>query len=213
MIIPPKQSWLTIEFILLCVVQPTIIIAFRLAPYMFFFLWVTAIIAYFLYRATPGVRNEPLWKWREVNWENLRPILLRFALSSLVMIAFVYAYIPERAFGLLYERPEIWWRVMILYPLLSAAPQEFIFCTFFFARYRFLFKNPRVLFFASVLVFAYAHVLYINWVAPVMSLVAGYFFAQTYLKTRSLALISIEHALYGNMMFTVGLGVFFFAGQ
>ena len=66
---------------------------------------------------------------------------------------------------------------------------------------------------ASSVVFAYAHVLFINPVAPTLSFIAGLIFASTYMKTRSLALVSIEHGLYGNAMFIIGLGWYFYSGS
>jgi len=39
----------------------------------------------------------------------------------------------------------------------------------------------------NAVVFAYAHLLYINPVAPTLSLLGGLIFASTYLKTQSLA--------------------------
>ena len=101
---------------------------------------------------------------------------------------------------------------MLAYPVLSAVPQEFIFCSFFFARFATLFPSTKVMIAVSAIVFAYAHILYINPVAPTLSLIGGYIFASTYAKYKSLALISIEHALYGNALFTVGLGWYFFGG-
>jgi len=65
---------------------------------------------------------------------------------------------------------------------------------------------------ASALVFAFAHVLYINWIAPLLSFIAGIIFATTYAKTKSLALVTIEHGLYGNALFLVGLGWYFYGG-
>ncbi len=54
--------------------------------------------------------------------------------------------------------------------------------------------------------------MFIDWVAPTLSLVAGYIFAKTYSETRSLALVTIEHGLYGNYLFLVGLGWYFHGG-
>ena len=62
---------------------------------------------------------------------------------------------------------------------------------------------------ASSIIFAYVHVLFINPVAPLLTIIAGYFFASTFAKHKSLALVTIEHALYGNMVFTLGLGWYF----
>ena len=65
----------------------------------------------------------------------------------------------------------------------------------------------------SALIFCFAHVFFINWVAPLLSLFGGLMFATTYSKTNSLLLVSIEHALYGNTLFFIGLGWFFWGGS
>jgi uncharacterized membrane protein YqhA len=202
---------LVIEFAILCLILPSIIILFKLAPKMFFFLWAVAIICWFLYKHTPD-RQQNLWKWDCVSLENLKPILIRFIISVIGMLIFIYFYAPEKMFGFIKYKPELWSVVMFVYPIVSALPQEFIFCTFFFARFKPLFGNERNLIIASSIVFAYAHVLYINPVAPILSLFGGYIFASTYTKHKSLALVTIEHALYGNALFTIGLGYYFYGG-
>ena len=45
-----------------------------------------------------------------------------------------------------------------------------------------------------------------------LSGVGGVLFARTYLTSGSLAMAALEHALYGNFIFTIGLGEFFFHG-
>jgi membrane protease YdiL (CAAX protease family) len=60
--------------------------------------------------------------------------------------------------------------------------------------------------------FGLAHIVFNNWVAPVLCAVGGVLFAHTYHKTRSLALVCLEHALYGDFVFTVGLGRYFYHG-
>lgn len=208
-----SKKFLIAEFLLICITVPFVLIYFRLAPYMFVFLWSALLICIYSYRKTPDTKGVPIWRWNEVNWKNLKPILIRFSISAVLLIGLVYMLIPERAFSLFNERPKIWFTVMVMYPLLSAAPQEFIFCTWFFARFKYLFSNEKTLLTAATIIFACTHILYINWVAPILSLFGGYFFAQTYIKTKSLALVSIEHALYGNLIFTIGLGYFFFGGR
>ena len=46
----------------------------------------------------------------------------------------------------------------------------------------------------------------------VLTAIGGWFFATTYARTRSLWLASFEHALYGQLVFTVGLGQYFYGG-
>jgi len=40
----------------------------------------------------------------------------------------------------------------------------------------------------------------------------GWLFGGTYRRSRSLGLVCLEHALYGDLIFTVGLGQYFFHG-
>ena len=207
-----KNKLLALEFLLLCICLPTIIIVFKLAPFMFVFLWSAAAYCYFVLRLQHKGHLKQLWKWDAVTWENMKPILIRWVFASIGMLAFIYLYDPERVFGIVRERPQIVPFLLVLYPLLSALPQEFIFCSFFFERYKKFFPTDKIMIFASALVFAYAHVLYINPVAPSLSFIAGIIFAMTYAKTKSLALVTIEHGLCGNVLFLVGLGWYFYGG-
>lgn len=207
-----RHVFLALEFTLLCVVLPTIIIVFKLAPYMLLFLWAAWAVCWSIYRHYHFVELQALWKWKAVTWENMKSILARWVICSLLMLAFTYFYAPEKLFYIAKEKPQLLLFLMFFYPIFSALPQEFIFCTFFFQRYKPFFrsKNTRVL--VSAIVFAYAHVLFINPVAPVLSFIAGLIFASTFAKTKSLALVTIEHSLYGLVLFTVGLGWYFWGG-
>jgi membrane protease YdiL (CAAX protease family) len=100
----------------------------------------------------------------------------------------------------------------MLYPFLSALPQELIYRVFFFHRYQSLFGSEHRLIWASVLTFAFLHIIFGNLVAPLLTLPGGYLFARTYVRTGSLSAVAIEHAAYGNIVFTVGLGAYFYRG-
>lgn len=56
------------------------------------------------------------------------------------------------------------------------------------------------------------HIIFRNPVAPLLTLPGGYLFATTYTRTRSLLITGIEHALYGDLVFTIGLGIYFYKG-
>lgn len=202
-----------LEFLLLCLCLPTFIIVTKLAPFMVVFLWSAALYTWFIYRKDHREALKGIWKWEAVNWVNLRPILIRWVIASFGMLAFIYFYDAERVFYIVKDHPKIIPILLVAYPLISALPQEFIFCSFFFKRYAPFFKSDRAKIIASSIVFAYAHVLYINPVAPTLSLLGGLIFALTYAKTRSLALVTIEHGLYGNSLFLVGLGWYFYGGS
>ncbi len=206
------RAYILIEFLILAVVLPTVIIVEKLAPYMFQFLWGTTAYCLLVFWTCYHQKGDAVWRWDEVTWKHLRPMLIRFAISSVFLLIFISIYDPARRFGLIGDRTDVWMMVMFFYPVLSALPQEFVFCTFFFVRYKNLFPKTSSMVAASTVVFAYAHVLFINPVAPLLSLIGGYFFASTYAQRRSLALVTIEHALYGNMLFTLGIGWYFWGG-
>jgi hypothetical protein len=206
-----RTALLALEFFLLCVVLPTCIIVFRLAPFMFFFLWAAALYCWFFVLRRENFLKD-VWKWEAVTWVAMRPILIRWVCACAAMTVFIYFVDPARMFDLFLERPYFVLLLFCLYPVLSALPQEMVFCSFFFRRYAPFFTTERSMVIASALIFAYAHVLFINWIAPLLSVIAGYIFAKTYSHSRSLALVTIEHALYGNYLFFVGLGWYFYGG-
>jgi membrane protease YdiL (CAAX protease family) len=111
------------------------------------------------------------------------------------------------------ERPFLWLLVVLLYPLLSALPQEVIFRLFLFHRYRSLFPDPRLMMLVSASVFALAHLQLGNLVALGLPFLGGLLFAHTFGTTRSLPMVTLEHGLWGDWLFTLGLGVYFYGGH
>lgn len=107
-------------------------------------------------------------------------------------------------------RPDIWILVMCLYPIFSALPQEIVWRTFFFHRYKEIFPTQTAMIWASTLTFAFLHVIFQNAVSLACCLVGGYLFSITYARTRSLTAVWLEHSVYGCLIFTSGLGFFFF---
>jgi membrane protease YdiL (CAAX protease family) len=131
------------------------------------------------------------------------------AIALLSSIA-VLVWAPGQIFDFPRDRPLLWLAVMGLYPLLSAFPQEVIYRAFLFHRYAPIMNTDRALTWASVLAFSFLHIVFANWVAVVLTVPAGWVFTRTYRTTGSLFLASLEHAAYGCIIFTVGLGRFFY---
>jgi len=52
-----------------------------------------------------------------------------------------------------------------------------------------------------------------NWIAPTFSTVGGMIFAYGFDRHRSLKWATIEHAVYGCFVFTIGIGWLFFTGN
>ena len=111
------------------------------------------------------------------------------------------------------EEPALWLAGLALYPFLSAWPQEVIFRVFFFHRYAALFSSPTGLITGNAAAFGFLHVVYPNAVAPLLSVPAGLLLALTYRRTCAMGPVWLEHVAYGFLLFTLGLGEFFYDGR
>lgn len=207
-----SRTYLYTELLVLMLGLPLLLALVLPLRYMLPTLWITVFYCQYIYRLVVEEPARVGWGRAGVNWENLRPILIRFAISAALLVAATLALKPEMFLSFVRERPLFWAVVMVGYPLLSVIPQEIIFRSFFFARYRSLFATPTAMILASGLLFGAAHLIFQNWVAPTLCLFGGLMFAQTYQKHRSLALACIEHAMYGCFIFTLGLGRYFYHG-
>ena len=207
-----NPKFIAIEFALLCIVLPTYIWMTNSGREMFMFLWIafgyTALLLYIL--RDVSVREE--LRFHAFTWGNIRPILIRWAVATIGICAFTWFYEPSRFLYIPLQAPYIIPFLVLAYPLISAFPQEFIFCSFFMKRYGQFLQSDAAKIIISALVFGYAHMLFINWIAPVFSFLGGLIFAYTYIKTKSLSLVTFEHSLYGNSIFLAGIGYYFYSG-
>lgn len=210
---PHSKPWLIIELLVLMIGLPALLYAVLPVKYLLPIIWSAALYGYSITRYTLPHTLAEWWLRSGITWRNLRPILRRFAFAALLLAGATWALAPEMLFSFVRERPAFWLLIMCLYPLLSVIPQEIIFRAFFFSRYRRLFPSPVLMIAASGIAFGLAHILFHNWVAPLLCLIGGMMFAQTYQRTRSLLLVAIEHALYGDFIFTLGLGRYFYHGS
>ncbi len=131
-----------------------------------------------------------------------------FALS----VTLAWLLVPERLLGLPLHAPALWALILLIYPVLSALPQEVVFRVLFFERYGVLFGNERLAVLANGVAFALAHLFYLNPVAVALSLLGGLLFGFAYLRTRSLMVVALLHAAAGQAIFTSGLGIYFYHG-
>jgi membrane protease YdiL (CAAX protease family) len=146
-------------------------------------------------------------------FHNWRMLWMRFAFIASSLTFYMVFVEPGKAVAILRHNPALWALIMIAYPVLSVVPQEIIYRAFYFHRYSSLFSNKRVAVVVNAALFAFAHILFRNWVAVIGSFVAGLIWALTYLESRSLLVVTIEHALYGNFVFTLGIGYYFYVSN
>ncbi len=153
-----------------------------------------------------------LWHGKSWPLAQRKIAALRFLIATPLVIFLTAILAPERMFSFPLQRPWFWLLVMVLYPVLSVIPQELLFRSFFFRRYRALFPAPWALILASAFCFGFVHVVFHNFISPTLCLIGGMMFSYSYNQHRSLKWAVVEHAAYGCMVFTVGIGFYFLVG-
>lgn len=133
----------------------------------------------------------------------------RFVSLAAALTVVLYFYRPEALLRFPRERIGLWALVMLLYPLVSVMSQGIIYRAFYTMRYGSVFPaalQPLV----GAAVFSFAHLAFANVFALAFTFVGGFFFLTTYRRTGSLLFSNLEHALYGDFLFTIGWGQYFF---
>lgn len=210
---PASRARLVAEFCALYLGLPTLL-AFGLGPGAMWTVMIAGLAASVaLLAATPGVG------WRELGEGPIlghRGALVGFTLATLAIAAgVVLTQAPGAFLALPRFRPELWAAILLLYPVFSAAPQEVMFRMLFFRRYGSLFPDRRAAVAVNAGVFALAHAFLWNLPAMLMTAAGGAIFSWAYLSTgrgRNLLFAVLLHAVAGWIVFTLGLGRFFYHG-
>lgn len=143
----------------------------------------------------------------------LASILIVFAIAGGIVATYVHEYHPALFLEFPRNRPDTYKRIMLLYPLMSVVTQELVYRTFFFHRYGLLFG--RFWWLAVILngvLFGLAHLVIGTPLAIYGTMAIGVLFAWRYAMTRSFWAVFVEHTLWGWLVFTIGLGRYFFTG-
>lgn len=133
-------------------------------------------------------------------------ILILFLITLLVSTIIMYSFNYENLFIVIRKNWMMWIFITLFYSIFSVYPQEFLYRSFFFKRYQTILKSPMLLIVVNACVFSFAHIVFNNLLVSILTLIGGFLFAFTYYKSKSLLLTSIEHALYGSWLFTLGMG-------
>jgi hypothetical protein len=208
------RVWLVAEMLLFYVATPialysllydTRIPLFVLLPplFLFFILFLT-LDRSFSWRETLGVG---------IGLRDLASILAILAIAGPALTAFAYYDVPQRFLAFPRYAYDTWLWVMLVYPLVSVTTQEIMYRVFFFHRYRPLIGgDPQGAVFLNAALFAFSHIVFQQAETLIISFLGSLLFAWRYQSTRSYWALCLEHALYGNLIFTVGLGVYFYTG-
>jgi membrane protease YdiL (CAAX protease family) len=151
---------------------------------------------------------------RKIFWlnsfKNWTPIFIRVMVFFVLSVIAVIIFMPENLFIVPRTNPLLFMLIFIFYPVWSAYPQELIYRAYFYYRFSSIFKNERLSIIINALLFSFSHIIFNNWIAIVLTFFGSLLFSYVYKKSNSLMVTFIEHALYGNIIFIVGLGKFFY---
>ena len=143
---------------------------------------------------------------KKVDWK----FIIIFSIIFL-SLGFFYVILVDKDLLFIFPKSnfELWLLVILIYPFLSVIPQEIVYRVFFFQRY---FPNKRSFYFLTLLnmiVFSYGHIVFNNVHAILITAIVSPIFTYAYLK-KSFFTCIVLHALGGQIIFTLGLGKYFF---
>lgn len=172
-------------------------------------LLVMLVVSAVLLACTSSFQWRFLWRGRG---GLLAPTLALSLLLAPVAVMLPLLLRPDALFWLPYHRPGLWLAILLLYPLVSALPQELAYRALFFERYGSLFPSRSAALLANGLVFGLAHLFLWNLPAILLSVAGGVAFAWAYRERGSFPLAWLLHSLAGAMLFTTGAGAFLYHG-
>ncbi len=206
-----RSVFLAMEFAAVFVIFPLLVyyrwIPNLPIPYLLFI----ALLAFLLLWRDPAFNVSQLASWGKAG-AFLSKILIRDAVCLVGLGMAVYLLAPQLLFSLIRSSPRIWVLIFLLYPLVSVYPQELLYRAFFFHRYERLFGRGWGMMVASAMAFGFVHIIFGNWVAVGLCAIGGLLFSVTYQTSGSFLLACLDHAIFGNFIFTIGLGRFFYHG-
>ncbi len=199
----PSKEILGLELFLLFFVLP-VLLATSVAP----IIKISSVVSALIYVLIVGVSKHSFQKI-SIPKPSIAYIVRVIGLSVLL---FILGYFimkvtrPEALFNMPKNNITFWIQILMIYAFFSVFTQELLYRRYFFNRYKQLIKNKQLLFFINVICFSLCHIfLHTTWVL-IATAIGGALFAYTYKKEKSLFWTCVEHALYGNILFSIGIG-------
>jgi membrane protease YdiL (CAAX protease family) len=188
---------------------PLGIAVFLPAATMFPALFALTAVGLVLLHLTPGFHWSDLGRGRV----DLRIVAAFAAVTFACALAVSWATTGGRPFAFAAGNPGLMLAILLLYPVLSALPQEVVFRPLWFRRYGGLMPAgwPGIVLNAAV--FSFAHLMYWSGIVAAMTFAGGIAFAWAYRMRGSFPLAVALHAVAGQIVFLLGLGMFFYSGN
>ncbi len=210
---PAAAIWRWVEFAALYIGVP-VLLRFWAPPHALLpVLWLAGAFVWgcLMLRTWPE-RVRVLYGW-DGGRRSLKVVLLRFVIAA-SLLALLLAWLePQALLGLPRRNLALWGLIMVCYPIISVCPQGIIYRVFYEARYAALFgEHPRLSLIAGAAVFSLAHLPFRNPWALLFTFFGGLMFLSTYRASHRVGISNLEHALYGDFIFTIGWGKYLYHG-
>lgn len=201
-----STPYLVMEFILFYVFVPFIVNQFLDGWYKIIPLVLIALFFFTLLYLDPGFDRRVFTRFRK---RYMIKSIVRISIISLILVWFTWWIFPDLFLQFPLQHFKNYVLTFFLYPVASVFPQEIIYRLYYFHRYEALIPEKYLLMLSNAIIFGLTHFIYGNWVAPIATFLVSWIFIYNYYQTRSLLNVSLEHYLYGLIMFTIGFGYFF----
>lgn len=136
----------------------------------------------------------------------------RYCLCLPVRVCFFFE--PQNFLNLPREHFDIWLAFVLFYPVLSVLPQELVYRVYVFEVHKTLLSPQLLALMVSAMAFAWLHIVFAGWFGVVSTFAAGLALAWNYFQNRNspgaIWPLVLEHSLYGQIVFTIGLYQYFF---
>ena len=203
---------LAAEFATLYGVAP-IVVAVALPPELLVpALLSLTLVGLLLLWTTPGFERRDLTHGRHrIAWARVAALA---AVTAAVGLGLVLWLRPDALFEPGRSEPLLLAAIVLLYPPLSALPQEIVFRPLFFLRYgRLLPRGATSQILLNAAAFSLAHLVYWSWVVAMLTFAGGLVFAHAYRVRRSFPEAVALHAAAGCVLFALGLGAWLYVGN
>ena len=196
---------LKLEFIFLFIIIPTIFYMVDSTQIIFLILYLVFFISLVILKKDKTF--DFLRLRRKIDWKFS---LITFVIFLIAGFFYTLVVEPQSLFIFPKENFRLWLIIMVFYPILSVIPQEFIYRVFFFQRYKTIFNdNVFIFLIANIFSFSYAHIVFQNIHAVLITAIVSPVFSFAYLR-KSFSTCLVVHSLGGQIIFTIGLGKYFY---
>lgn len=199
-----KKTTLIIEFILLFLLFPITltIIGNQFLP----FLLLPLIGIFYYFKEKSLVKKfKSEFEFKKVKGY-INNLLLQTIIVFILLFIFMNIFYKESLFSLQKENPLFLVGIFFIYSIISVLPQTFMYRFIFEKKFSQIFTSEKTKTTTAVLTFAFAHIIFLNIISILFTLIAGYLFYTTYRKTESFWISYIQHVLLGYLVFFIGLG-------